>query len=312
MILIDFWSLFGVFLDEKLIIFELLFRNSDFMKMSAPEWKINFWRFGDTTNRSGNGIENNIQFWIDCWWFFVCCCIDFWSMCWSLLVGPQSKYLNVPGYLSLRIIGDGKVSRTASWLHIAFQNRSKNHENVDPKRLPIMHPFSLRFWTPKTSLLGPNLEPSWPSVSLQDGPKGLPDPPSRGLPDRTWSQLASQSRLKTAQEASQTPPEASQVLRRSIFGGFLIDFLMDFWWPIWLPGGFSRDPERNFASGDFRKTPKSLLQTLFSWREGWDDDTTRQRQHWNTWNWSAPSSSHSGMKYLVRTSPDFDGYYWPP
>ena len=66
-----------------------------------------------------------------------------------------------------------------TWFHFASQNRTKIHQNVDPKRLPIMHPFSLRFWTPKTSLLGPNLEPSWPSVSHQDGPRGLPDPPKR-------------------------------------------------------------------------------------------------------------------------------------
>ena len=64
-------------------------------------------------------------------------------------------------------------------LHFAYQNRSKIHENVDPKRVPIMHPFSLRFWIPKTSFLGPNLEPSWPSVSLQDGPRSFPDPPKR-------------------------------------------------------------------------------------------------------------------------------------
>ena len=63
-----------------------------------------------------------------------------------------------------------------TWLHIASQNRSKNDENVDPKRLQIMHPFSLRFWPPKTSLLGFNLEASSLSVSLQDGPRGLPEP----------------------------------------------------------------------------------------------------------------------------------------
>ena len=72
-------------------------------------------------------------------------------------------------------------------LHFASQNRPKIHENVDPKRLPIMHQFSLRFWDPKTSLLGPNLDPSWPSVSHQDGPRGFPDLP---------------------QEASQTKPKS--------------------------------------------------------------------------------------------------------
>ena len=66
--------------------------------------------------------------------------------------------------------------------YFAFQYRSKNHTNVDPKRLPIMHPFSLRFWTPKTSLLGSNLEPSWPSVSHQDGPRGVTDPPPKRPP----------------------------------------------------------------------------------------------------------------------------------
>ena len=66
-----------------------------------------------------------------------------------------------------------------TWFHFASQNRTKIHQNVDPKRLPIMHTFSLRFWTPKTSLLGPNLEPSWPSVWFLDGPRGFPDLPKR-------------------------------------------------------------------------------------------------------------------------------------
>ena len=96
-----------------------------------------------------------------------------------------------------------------TWFHFASQNRTKIHQNVDPKRLPIMHPFSLRFWIPKTSLLGPNFEPSGPSVSPQDDPRGFPDPP-RGLPYQTLSHLGSQIRLKTAQEASGTPQEASQ------------------------------------------------------------------------------------------------------
>ena len=51
-----------------------------------------------------------------------------------------------------------------------------------------MHPFSFRFWTPKTSLLGPNLEPSWPSVSHQDGPRSLPPPkrPPRPNLEPAW------------------------------------------------------------------------------------------------------------------------------
>ena len=70
----------------------------------------------------------------------------------------------------------------------------KNHENIDRKRLPIMQPFSLRFGTPKTSLLGPNLEPSW----LSRRPKRPPRPPPRGLqielPDR-WLMVSSLSLL---------------------------------------------------------------------------------------------------------------------
>ena len=64
-----------------------------------------------------------------------------------------------------------------TWLHFASQNRPKIYENVDPKSLPIMHSFSLSFWTPQISFLRPNLEPSWPSVSHQDGPRGFPDSP---------------------------------------------------------------------------------------------------------------------------------------
>ena len=65
-----------------------------------------------------------------------------------------------------------------TWLHFASQNRPKIHQNVDPKRLPIMHPFSLRFWTQKP--------PPW---------------------DPTWNHLGPQFRIKTAQEASQIPPK---------------------------------------------------------------------------------------------------------
>ena len=119
-----------------------------------------------------------------------------------------------------------------TWFHSSSQIRSKIHENVDPKKLPIMHPFSLRFRTPKTSLLGPNLEPSWPSVSHQDGPRGFPDVPPRGLPDRSWSQLGFQSRHKTAQEASQPPLGAfwARFLggRGSIFKVFGSHFLHTF------------------------------------------------------------------------------------
>ena len=89
-----------------------------------------------------------------------------------------------------------------TWLHFASQSRSKIHENVDPKRVPIMHPFSLRFWTPKTFLLGPNLEPSWPSVSLQDGPRNLPDPPQDGSQIHLGAILA----LKFLSRRSKKPP----------------------------------------------------------------------------------------------------------
>ena len=89
-----------------------------------------------------------------------------------------------------------------TWLHFASQNRPKIHENVDPKRLPIMHSFSLRFWTPKTSLLGPNLEPSWPSVSHQDGPRGLPDPPQ----EASQTELGASLVFKVATRRPRRPP----------------------------------------------------------------------------------------------------------
>ena len=89
-----------------------------------------------------------------------------------------------------------------TWFHFASQNRTKIHQNVDPKRLPIMHPFSLRFWTPKTSLLGPNLEPSWPSVSHQDGPRGLPDPPQ----EASQTELGASLVFKVATRRPRRPP----------------------------------------------------------------------------------------------------------
>ena len=49
---------------------------------------------------------------------------------------------------------------------------------------------------------------------------------------------------------------------------------MDFWWPIWLPGGFSRDPERNFASGDSQKTPKIIITDPFYEEKGGMTTTT--------------------------------------
>ena len=64
---------------------------------------------------------------------------------------------------------------------------TKNRSKVDPKSIqkrwkcrsqegPDNASIFASFWTPKTSLLGFNLGPSWPSVSLQDGPRGLPEP----------------------------------------------------------------------------------------------------------------------------------------
>ena len=107
-----------------------------------------------------------------------------------------------------------------TWLHFASQNRPKIHENVDPKRLPIMHSFSLRFWNPKTSLLGSNLEPSWPSVWFLDGPRGLPDLPKR--PPRSnlepsWLSNLPQDGPRGFQHPSKRPPRA---LRRSFLVGF--------------------------------------------------------------------------------------------
>ena len=76
-----------------------------------------------------------------------------------------------------------------------------------------MHPFSLRFWIPKTSFFGPNLEPSWnhlgPQFRFKTAQEASQTPP-RGLPDPPWSHLGSQIRFNTAQEASGTPQEASQ------------------------------------------------------------------------------------------------------
>ena len=111
-----------------------------------------------------------------------------------------------------------------TWVHFAIRKSIQIHENIDSKRFPIMQPFSLRFGTPKTSLLGPNLEPSW----LSRRPKRPPRPPPRGLPDRTPRQMIhprgpqdgpralktpprgpqdGPRALKTAQETSQTPPQ---------------------------------------------------------------------------------------------------------
>ena len=146
-----------------------------------------------------------------------------------------------------------------TWFHFASQKSTHIHENVDPKRVPIMHPFSLRFWIPKTSFLGPNLEPSWPSVSLQDGPRSLPEPhlracffylraflflftrlrPSvsllddpRCLPDPpkrpprsnlepSWLSNSLQDGPRSLPYAPKRPPRP---LRRCIFGRLLVDF----------------------------------------------------------------------------------------
>ena len=114
-----------------------------------------------------------------------------------------------------------------TWLHFASQNRPKIHENVDPKRLPIMHSFSLRFWTPKTSLLGPNLEPSWPSVSHQDGPRSLPDPPKR--PPRPNLEPAWFS--KSPQDGPGGLPAPPLAPFGLDFGGSGLDF-QGFWLPF--------------------------------------------------------------------------------
>ena len=89
-----------------------------------------------------------------------------------------------------------------TWLHFASKSRPKTHEHVDPKKLPIMHPFSLRFGTPKTSL---NLEPSWLSVSHQDDPRGLPDP----LQEASQTELGASLVFKVATRRPRRPPSPS-------------------------------------------------------------------------------------------------------
>ena len=114
-----------------------------------------------------------------------------------------------------------------TWLHFASQNRSKIHENVDPKSVPIMHPFSLRFWIPKTSLLGPNLEPSWPSVSHQDGPRSFPDPPQ----EASQTELGASLVFKVATRRPRRPPSPPLAPFGLDFGVSGLDF-QGFWLPF--------------------------------------------------------------------------------
>ena len=107
-----------------------------------------------------------------------------------------------------------------TWFHFASQNRSKIQENVDLKRVPTRHPFSLRFWMPKISFLGVNLEPSWPSVSLQDGPRSLPDVPKRA-PRATLE-------LSWHLHSFQDGPRSLWVLPRGLPGPLGGPFLVDF------------------------------------------------------------------------------------
>ena len=104
-----------------------------------------------------------------------------------------------------------------TWFHFASQKSTQIHENVDPKRVPIMHPFSLRFWIPKTSFLGPNLEPSWPSVSLQDGPRNLPDPPQDGSQIHLGAILALKFLSRRPKKPPGPPKKPPRPIRRSIF-----------------------------------------------------------------------------------------------
>ena len=110
-----------------------------------------------------------------------------------------------------------------TWFHFAPQNQPTIHEHIDPKRLPIMHPFSIRFWTPRTSLFGPNFEPSWPSVLLQDGPRNLPDPPKRPPRSNLEPSWLSNSPQDNPKSFWDPPKRPLRPLRRFIFGGFLVD-----------------------------------------------------------------------------------------
>ena len=66
----------------------------------------------------------------------------------------------------------------STWFHFASQNRIKIYQHVIPKRLPILHPFCFVF--------GPQKHPSR---------------------DPTWNHLGPLFCIKTAQQASQTPPK---------------------------------------------------------------------------------------------------------
>ena len=95
-----------------------------------------------------------------------------------------------------------------TWLHFASQKSTQLHENVDPKRLPIMHTFSLRFWTSKKSLLGSNLEPSWPHFPSKGAPRRSKMPPRR---PKTYKDTT-----KRFQDASREPPRRPPVAPRPV------------------------------------------------------------------------------------------------
>ena len=85
-----------------------------------------------------------------------------------------------------------------------------------PKKFLLGH-LCFMFWTPNTSILGANLEPSWPSVWFLDGPRGLPDlpkRPSRSNLEPSWLSNLPQDGPGAFQHPSKRPPRAP---RKSCF-----------------------------------------------------------------------------------------------
>ena len=128
--------------------------------------------------------------------------------------------------ITFRVSIDVAFHFNVNLVPFCFPKSNENLSTCHPQEAPDTASILFRFWTPKTSLSGPNLESSWPSVLHQDGPTSLSDPPQ----EASQTELGASLVFKVATRRPRRPPSPPLVPVGLDFGRSGLDFKG--FWPL--------------------------------------------------------------------------------
>ena len=129
--------------------------------------------------------------------------------------------------ITFRSFIDVELQFDANLAPFCFPKSNQNPSKCRPQEAPDNASIFASFLDPKTSLLGSNLEPSWPSVSHQDGPRGLLDPPQ----EASQTELGASLVFKVATRRPRRPPSPPLAPFGLDFGVSGLEF-QGFWLPF--------------------------------------------------------------------------------